>query len=200
MTEQNQVIRVTAADIEQILERKDAIEKFNTKLRILREQSLYDSLTVATKMRMDMMQKAKNWLDMLEKRVFDATVINNLDIAKVISLMKYVSNVSLRLMAQMNDIEKIFKTYVESSLASSNIMPTIQGGNPNRTEDEKNIKDMLMKALTDAIKVNAEPADIRHAEIVETKPTPDVQIDGVSDIFKDLESLDVEIEKDILEE
>jgi hypothetical protein len=192
------VIRITQGDLESIINRKDAIEQFNTKLRILREQSMYDSLTQATKLRLDMMAKAKTWIDMLEKRIFDPDVIRELDISKVISLMKFVSNVTLRLLAQMNDIEKIFKTYVESTLASSSVMKGMDQNRPMQSEEEKNVKDMLMKALTDAIKCNATDVDVRKVEIVEGKATPDLAIDGLSDVMKDIENLDVELEKDIL--
>jgi hypothetical protein len=191
------VIRITQGDLDSIINRKDAIEQFNTKLRILREQSLYDSLTQATKLRLDMMSKAKNWIDMLEKRIFDPDVIRELDISKVISLMKFVSNVTLRLLAQMNDIEKIFKTYVESTLAASPLMKGMDQNRPMQSDEEKNVKDMLMKALTDAIKSNAETVNISKVEVIEGKTT-EVQIDPLSDVLKEIESLDIEMEKDIL--
>ena len=194
-TEAN-VIRITRGDLENIVQRKDAVERFNTQLRILREQSLYESLTQGTKIRLDMMNKAKVWMDMLERRIFDPIVIRELDINKVISLMKYVSNVTLRLLAQMNDIEKIFKTYVESSLAASPLMREMEG--KQSTDDEQKMKDTLMKVLMESIKTHQDVEDVK-IEIDESAKdgkAPDVLMGS---LVHDLEDLDIEIDKDILD-
>lgn len=167
MKENQELIKLTQVELDAYRNRKTAIDRLNQKLQILREKQIYQSLSEGTKVRIDMLKKIQNWMTMLEQRIFNSTVIDEMNVKQVIGLLKFVGNLSLKLLAQTNDIEKIFKMYIDSSLATKNIKETVENqypGSPVNDDKVSELKKALIEALTKNIKNGAEEAVISTEE------------------------------------
>jgi hypothetical protein len=160
------LITICEKDIANIVNQKNKIDEFNMKLRILREQQLFDSLTRASRVRINLMERVEIWMGMLEKRIFQQKTIDELHITKVISLLKFTGSIALKLMAQMNDIEKVFKAYIDSSLA-------VKEFEEKKLEETKNVetvnsaKTELINALLEGLKRQSDVEVIEKPNVIE---------------------------------
>jgi hypothetical protein len=144
------LIKLDKGDLENYRRQKSFIDAWNQKMVILRQKQIYNALNQATKTKIDFFQKVSKWMNMLEGKIFNQQVIDQMDLNKAISLIKFVSNVSLKLMAQMNDMEEIFKAYVDLNSK----VPEVQG--PKRDEsDLSEIKKGLYEILSGSMKDNS---------------------------------------------
>lgn len=135
-------------------DRNTSIELFNKKIATMRKRQLLTALHTATTVRVELIQKIKNWINMLEKRIFDPTIIQEMDLNKVIGLFKFVSQYSLKMLAQINDMEELFKKYTETMQVMDNLdkKPSASLSSDEVTEMKKN----LMKAFIDNLKTKSE--------------------------------------------
>lgn len=162
MSDKGELIKITQTELDAFKSRKTSIDRLNQRLQILREKQIYSSLTEGTKLRVDMLKKIQNWIGLLEARIFDPNILNEMNVKQVISLLKFTGNLSLKLLAQTNDIEKIFKMYIDSSLATKNIEEAVEKTTGKPIDDDKisDLKKALIEALTSNIKSGAEEAII----------------------------------------
>lgn len=162
MSDKGELIKLTQTELDAFKNRKTSIDRLNQRLQILREKQIYSSLTEGTKLRVDMLRKIQNWISLLEARIFDPNILNEMNVKQVISLLKFTGNLSLKLLAQTNDIEKIFKMYIDSSLATKNIEENMEKATGKPIDDDKitDLKKALIEALTKNIKSGAEEAII----------------------------------------
>ena len=189
INETKNLIELTNADIEQLAKTKNEIDHFNMKLRMLREQQLFDSLSRASKVRIELLEKVNNWISMIENRVFQQKTIDELHITKVISLLKFTGSIALKLMAQMNDIEKVFKTYVDSTLMIKDFEKK-----PTESDDEKNkLKNELVGALLNSLKRETQEPEVISPE-EEVSEIDDAKL-VTDDIENDVKNFGNELEK-----
>jgi len=189
MSDKNEMIKITNTELDAYKNRRTFIDRLNQKLQILREKQIYQSLSEGTKLRIDMLKKIQNWIGLLEARIFDPNVLNELNVKQVISLLKFTGNLSLKLLAQTNDIEKIFKMYIDSSIATKNIEENIttQTGKPLDDEKITDLKKALIEALTKNIKNGAEEA------VISTEEKNVIEVDKIDKMDIELSDLpDVE--------
>lgn len=150
-----EIIRITKNEMRSIDDRSGVIENLNRKIQIIRKRQLLTTLKEATSARLDLLHKMKNWIDMLDKRIFDQNNIDNMSLDKVISLFKYVGNFSLKMMSQMNDVEGIMREYLETQNISSKFE---QAKITGTDEEQKQLKKELMKSFMDSMKQTAAEA------------------------------------------
>lgn len=164
MNTSGNLIKLDKGDLENYRRQKSFIDAWNQKMVILRQKQIYNALNQATKTKIDFFQKVSKWMNMLETKVFSQQVIDQMDLNKAISLIKFVSNVSLKLMAQMNDMEEIFKAYVDLNSK----VPEVQG--PKRDEsDLSEIKKGLYEILSGTIKDQSTVITPKPEPIIVTK-------------------------------
>jgi len=108
-----------------------------------------------------------------------------MNVKQVISLLKFTGNLSLKLLAQTNDIEKIFKMYIDSSLATKNIEENMEKATGKPIDDDKitDLKKALIEALTKNIKSGAEEA------IIAEQNKDGIEIDKIEKMDIDLNDL-----------
>lgn len=150
-----EIIRITKNEMRSIDDRSGVIENLNRKIQIIRKRQLLTTLKEATSARLDLLHKMKNWIDMLDKRIFDQNNIDNMSLDKVIALFKYVGNFSLKMMSQMNDVEGIMREYLETQNISSKFE---QAKITGTDEEQKQLKKELMKSFMDSMKQTAAEA------------------------------------------
>jgi hypothetical protein len=189
------IIKISPEKLHYLNKQKDTIEMLNSKLQHFRKQHLYSSLKESTVMRNELIQKVRNWINVLETRIFDPVTIQEMDINKVISLFKYIGTVSLKLLAQMNDMEALLKTYTESV----NIERTNQGMNPITNSDE--IKKEIMQAFVESLNKKAEDVIVRtevsnvvdEDEKVSDVPLPVEKSDNIEREIPEIKPIDVSV-------
>ena len=171
------LITLDKGDVENFKRQKSAIDKLNNKMIILRQRQIYSSLSESTKLRIEMFQKIRTWINMLEKRIFDPKTVEEMDLNKVIALMKFTSNTALKLLAQMNDMETIFKTYVEMNNKSEDAGRMLEDKD---TTDISKLKGDLYKILmethiskeAETVEVSKIIPEVKKEEIVIDNPVP----------------------------
>ena len=181
----NEIIRIGRSDLRSIDERNSTIENLNRKIQILRKRQLLNTLKESTTVRIDLLTKLRSWIDKLDKRIFSDESINNMSLDKVISLFKYVGNFTLKMMHQMNDLEKIVKEYLETANISEKVSPM----NPQSNEEQKALKLELLKSFMTHIKESAAEAIVsQQKQQVEREielKKDDPELDQVPDITPD---------------
>lgn len=189
------LIKLDKTDIETFRKQKLFVDKINQKLVVLRQKQIYSSLAQSTKIKIEMFDKVHSWVNLLEKRIFDPQTIKEMDINKAISLMKFVANVALKLLAQSNDTEQIFKTYVE---LQGKLSTTDQPQKPSTDNDEiSNLKKGLYEILMESTKTGSEVVEpVKEAQIVDVKIDDEkVKKDELSDLGTEIPELKTETKK-----
>ena len=158
-----EILKINKGDLDQLILRNEAIISHNNKIVRMRQQQLMNALKESTTLRIDIITKVKAWITLLEKRVFDPATLDQMDMNKIISLFRFIGTFTLKLLAQMNDIESVLKSYTETYNSLSAL------GNSNNTtnltsEEVQTAKKEIMKAFVDSVKET-----VQDAELVEQK-------------------------------
>lgn len=153
------IISLTKNDLKNYNDYSNSITKYNTNLTRLRQHHLLMALKESTDTRIEIIGKIRNWINILEKRIFNPDLIDQMDINKVIALFKFVGSFSLKMLGQMNDIETIFKAYTESSSALQSIRNCQNAGKKDKNEVDKLKKEILQGFMTN-FKENIDDASI----------------------------------------
>ena len=109
--------------------------------------------------------------------------------------MKFVANVALKLLAQSNDTEQIFKTYVE---LQGKLSTTDQPQKPPTDNDEiSNLKKGLYEILMESTKTGSEVVEpVKEAQVVDVKIDDEkVKEDELSDLGTEIPELKTETKK-----
>lgn len=196
MSEKN-LVTLTNNSLAYLDEEKKAVDDLNAKILRCRKNALAKSLTESTLIRTDMIKKIKRWTDVIETRLFDPVVIKEMDINKVMSLMKLVTMFSVKIFAQVNQMESVLKAYMSTEQMVSNFQQT-----PHTETEEIEMKKKLTKAFVDIFSKTAEttvpvpPKQIPEAveiipEVIQkvTEDAEKVEADILEDIEKDTEDL-----------
>lgn len=184
-----EILKINKGDLDQLILRNEAIISHNNKIVRMRQQQLMNALKESTTLRIDIITKVKAWITLLEKRVFNPATLDQMDMNKIISLFRFIGTFTLKLLAQMNDIENVLKSYTETC---SNLSVL---GNPNTTtnltsEEVQNAKKEIMKAFVDSVKETVQDAElIEQKKVKETVPKNNME-------EKKLEELDTKLEED----
>jgi len=190
------LVKITQTELESFKQRKNAIDRINQKMMILREKQIYQSLSEGTKLRINMLRKVQDWMAMLEQRIFNPKTIEEIDLKQVISLLKYTGSIALKLLSQTTDIEKLFKTYIDSSLATKTAEDSTNISlNSKPIEDEKvmALKKSLMEALTNSIKSGADDAILAENNKDGIEVEKANKLERLDDMLDDLPNLESEI-------
>ena len=184
-----EILKINKGNLDQLILRNEAIISHNNKIVRMRQQQLMNALKESTTLRIDIITKVKAWIALLEKRVFNPATLDQMDMNKIISLFRFIGTFTLKLLAQMNDIENVLKSYTETC---SNLSVL---GNPNTTtnltsEEVQTAKKEIMKAFVDSVKETVQDAElIEQEKVKETVPKNNIE-------EKKLEELDTKLEKD----
>ena len=184
-----EILKINKGDLDQLILRNEAIISHNNKIVRMRQQQLMNALKESTTLRIDIITKVKAWITLLEKRVFDPATLDQMDMNKIISLFRFIGTFTLKLLAQMNDIESVLKSYTETYNSLSAL------GNSNNTtnltsEEVQNAKKEIMKAFVDSVKETVQDAElIEQKKVKETVPKNNME-------EKKLEELDTKLEED----
>lgn len=189
------LVTLTKNALTYLEDEKKAVDELNAKILRCRKNSLAKSLTESTMIRTDMIKKIKKWTDIIETRLFDPTVIKEMDINKVMSLMKLVTMFSVKIFAQVNQMESVLKAYLSTEQMVNNFQQT-----PHTESEEIEMKKKLTKAFVDIFSKTAEtavpvpPKQITEEVIPEiiqqaTEDAEKVENDIMEDIEKDTEDL-----------
>ena len=184
-----EILKINKGNLDQLILRNEAIISHNNKIVRMRQQQLMNALKESTTLRIDIITKVKAWITLLEKRVFNPATLDQMDMNKIISLFRFIGTFTLKLLAQMNDIENVLKSYTETC---SNLSVL---GNPNTTtnltsEEVQNAKKEIMKAFVDSVKETVQDAElIEQKKVKETVPKNNME-------EKKLEELDTKLEED----
>jgi len=184
-----EILKINKGDLDQLILRNEAIISHNNKIVRMRQQQLMNALKESTTLRIDIITKVKAWITLLEKRVFNPATLDQMDMNKIISLFRFIGTFTLKLLAQMNDIENVLKSYTETCNNLSVL------GNPNTTtnltsEEVQTAKKEIMKAFVDSVKETVQDAElIEQEKVKETVPKNNIE-------EKKLEELDTKLEKD----
>ena len=184
-----EILKINKGDLDQLILRNEAIISHNNKIVRMRQQQLMNALKESTTLRIDIITKVKAWITLLEKRVFNPATLDQMDMNKIISLFRFIGTFTLKLLAQMNDIENVLKSYTETCNNLSVL------GNPNTTtnltsEEVQTAKKEIMKAFVDSVKET-----VQDAELVEQKKMKEIVPKNNME-EKKLEELDTKLEKD----
>jgi len=184
-----EILKINKGNLDQLILRNEAIISHNNKIVRMRQQQLMNALKESTTLRIDIITKVKAWITLLEKRVFDPATLDQMDMNKIISLFRFIGTFTLKLLAQMNDIENVLKSYTETCNNLSVL------GNPNTTtnltsEEVQTAKKEIMKAFVDSVKET-----VQDAELVEQKKMKEIVPKNNME-EKKLEELDTKLEKD----
>jgi len=184
-----EILKINKGNLDQLILRNEAIISHNNKIVRMRQQQLMNALKESTTLRVDIITKVKAWITLLEKRVFDPATLDQMDMNKIISLFRFIGTFTLKLLAQMNDIENVLKSYTETYNSLSAL------GNSNNTtnltsEEVQNAKKEIMKAFVDSVKETVQDAElIEQKKVKETVPKNNME-------EKKLEELDTKLEED----
>jgi len=184
-----EILKINKGDLDQLILRNEAIISHNNKIVRMRQQQLMNALKESTTLRIDIITKVKAWITLLEKRVFNPATLDQMDMNKIISLFRFIGTFTLKLLAQMNDIENVLKSYTETYNSLSAL------GNSNNTtnltsEEVQNAKKEIMKAFVDSVKETVQDAElIEQKKVKETVPKNNME-------EKKLEELDTKLEED----
>ena len=184
-----EILKINKGNLDQLILRNEAIISHNNKIVRMRQQQLMNALKESTTLRIDIITKVKAWITLLEKRVFDPATLDQMDMNKIISLFRFIGTFTLKLLAQMNDIESVLKSYTETYNTLSAL------GNSNNTtnltsEEVQNAKKEIMKAFVDSVKETVQDAElIEQKKVKETVPKNNME-------EKKLEELDTKLEED----
>jgi len=184
-----EILKINKGNLDQLILRNEAIISHNNKIVRMRQQQLMNALKESTTLRIDIITKVKAWITLLEKRVFDPATLDQMDMNKIISLFRFIGTFTLKLLAQMNDIENVLKSYTETYNSLSAL------GNSNNTtnltsEEVQNAKKEIMKAFVDSVKETVQDAElIEQKKVKETVPKNNIE-------EKKLEELDSKLEED----
>ena len=184
-----EILKINKGNLDQLILRNEAIISHNNKIVRMRQQQLMNALKESTTLRVDIITKVKAWITLLEKRVFDPATLDQMDMNKIISLFRFIGTFTLKLLAQMNDIENVLKSYTETYNSLSAL------GNSNNTtnltsEEVQNAKKEIMKAFVDSVKETVQDAElIEQKKVKETVPKNNIE-------EKKLEELDTKLEED----
>jgi len=184
-----EILKINKGNLDQLILRNEAIISHNNKIVRMRQQQLMNALKESTTLRIDIITKVKAWITLLEKRVFDPATLDQMDMNKIISLFRFIGTFTLKLLAQMNDIESVLKSYTETYNTLSAL------GNSNNTtnltsEEVQNAKKEIMKAFVDSVKETVQDAElIEQKKVKETLPKNNIE-------EKKLEELDSKLEED----
>ena len=184
-----EILKINKGDLDQLILRNEAIISHNNKIVRMRQQQLMNALKESTTLRIDIITKVKAWITLLEKRVFNPATLDQMDMNKIISLFRFIGTFTLKLLAQMNDIENVLKSYTETYNSLSAL------GNSNNTtnltsEEVQNAKKEIMKAFVDSVKETVQDAElIEQKKVKETLPKNNME-------EKKLEELDTKLEED----
>jgi len=184
-----EILKINKGNLDQLILRNEAIISHNNKIVRMRQQQLMNALKESTTLRIDIITKVKAWITLLEKRVFDPATLDQMDMNKIISLFRFIGTFTLKLLAQMNDIENVLKSYTETYNSLSAL------GNSNNTtnltsEEVQNAKKEIMKAFVDSVKETVQDAElIEQKKVKETLPKNNIE-------EKKLEELDTKLEED----
>ena len=184
-----EILKINKGNLDQLILRNEAIISHNNKIVRMRQQQLMNALKESTTLRIDIITKVKAWITLLEKRVFDPATLDQMDMNKIISLFRFIGTFTLKLLAQMNDIENVLKSYTETCNNLSVL------GNPNTTtnltsEEVQTAKKEIMKAFVDSVKET-----VQDAELVEQKKMKEIVPKNNME-EKKLEELDTKLEED----
>jgi len=184
-----EILKINKGNLDQLILRNEAIISHNNKIVRMRQQQLMNALKESTTLRIDIITKVKAWITLLEKRVFNPATLDQMDMNKIISLFRFIGTFTLKLLAQMNDIENVLKSYTETYNSLSAL------GNSNNTtnltsEEVQNAKKEIMKAFVDSVKETVQDAElIEQKKVKETLPKNNIE-------EKKLEELDTKLEED----
>ena len=184
-----EILKINKGNLDQLILRNEAIISHNNKIVRMRQQQLMNALKESTTLRIDIITKVKAWIALLEKRVFNPATLDQMDMNKIISLFRFIGTFTLKLLAQMNDIENVLKSYTETYNSLSAL------GNSNNTtnltsEEVQNAKKEIMKAFVDSVKETVQDAElIEQKKVKETVPKNNME-------EKKLEELDTKLEED----
>lgn len=190
-----EIIKLNKGSLDQMILRNEAIVSHNQKIIRLRQQQLMKALQESTTLRIDIMGKVRNWIDLLEKRIFDPNVLDQMDMNKVMSLFRFVGTFTLKILAQLNDIESVMKSYTDSYTMLANLQ-TSQGSGKLTSEEVEVTKRDVMKAFVESVKKTVEDAEFSEKEKnitaspIENKP---IETPGLEDTQ---EILDSKLEED----
>lgn len=165
---------------------EDELSCFNKRLMQVRRINLQNSFIEATNTRLSILKKIRKWIELLEVRIFDHSTIMNLDIDKVIVLLKLAMRYTDRILTQIQCSEKAMKMYAEIdnlNVKLENIKNAPGIDNNARNELKEKMLKAVMSSLSDSI------SDI---EVVEQKKVESLQADE-QQFEKELGELEKEI-------
>jgi len=190
------LIKIDKQDIETLKRQKNMIDSMNQRMVVLRQKQIYTSLSQATKMKIELFQKVSKWMNMLEGKIFTQQVVDSMDLNRAVSLMKYVSNTALKLLAQMKDMEDVFKAYIE---LNGKIGEPEKPMESQGDSDLANLKKGLYEILSESVKENSVEITPKQEEPVivpEVKLDDDkVKKDVLSNLGTEIPELDSETKK-----
>lgn len=181
------LVTLTKNELTYLEEENKAVTDLNRKIVKFRKTALAKSLMDSTQVRTDIVKKIKKWIDIIETRLFDPVVMKELDINKVMSLMKIVTMFSVKIFNQVDKMEGILKSY----LATEQMVANFES-RPHTMNEEVEMKKQLTKTFIDIFAKTAETATPASQSIVVGKETidqpPTVETEDVEssdDISKD---------------
>ena len=182
-----EVIKMSSRTMRDISIRNDAMLSMNQKLVRMRQMHLLKCLQESTEVRVEILQKIRNWINILESRIFNPDVINQMDLNKVMALFRFVGQFSLKLLAQMNDVESLMKTYIETSNSLAALQrDSMKGG--KKPDDVNDMKKEILKNFMDALNKNVEEAEVSKPEAA--KPEEAIDISPKKDDSASLKNID----------
>lgn len=151
----------------------------------IRQKQILRELSNAGKARTRMLRRLERWMNLLETKLFDPAIMAQIDIPKLISLMKFVSTLNLRTVSSMSKLDDVMGKYFEIMYKNNikdqdikEVKEEIQGLN----EVKKDIFDSLKKALivglgeaTDAAVIPVNPEQPQTIASEETKAKEIIQ-------------------------
>lgn len=201
------LVTLTKNELTYLEEENKAVTDLNRKIVKFRKTALAKSLMDSTQVRTDIVKKIKKWIDIIETRLFDPVVMKELDINKVMSLMKIVTMFSVKIFNQVDKMEGILKSY----LATEQMVANFES-RPHTMNEEVEMKKQLTKTFIDifaktaetvspanqTIVVGKETIDQPVVETEETESSDDISKDAIQDTEDLLKNIDDFIKPDEL--
>jgi hypothetical protein len=120
VSKSKEIVSLTKNELTYLEEENKAVTDLNRKIVKFRKTALAKSLMDSTQVRTDIVKKIKKWIDIIETRLFDPVVMKELDINKVMSLMKIVTMFSVKIFNQVDKMEGILKSYLATEQMVAN--------------------------------------------------------------------------------
>ncbi len=179
------LINITNNDLNLIKKDQQQLAAIDNKLLVIRKNAIFETLKAATEARIELIKRMKRWIDTLESKIFEADYMKKLSVKETMNLFKYINNANMRVLDKIDKLESVLNVYIKEQ--------TTQQNKASVKKDVEGLQE-IRKSVLD--KVNAFlKTNTSDAVIVDDNEDISIENNFTDDIKKELEELDVDINK-----